>query len=109
MFVNTAWAAASTANPGPVNTLISFLPLVVIFGLFWFMIIRPQMARSKDQAKMVAALQKGDEVITTGGQVGRVVKVSEQFIGLEIAPNVVTNIQKAAVQSMLPKGTIKDL
>jgi preprotein translocase subunit YajC len=108
MFISNAWAAGA-ANPSPTDTLISFLPLIVIFALFWFMIIRPQMARSKEQAKMVAALQKGDEVITSGGQVGRIVKVSEQFIGLEIAPGVTTNIQRSAVQSILPKGTIKDL
>ena len=106
MFISNAFAA--TAMPAsPTDTLMSFLPLIVIFVLFWFMIIRPQMKRSKDQGKMIAALQKGDEIVTSGGQVGRVVKVGEQFISLEIAEGIVTNVQKSTVQTMLPKGTIK--
>lgn len=107
MFITNAFAAAAPASPS--DTLMSFLPLVVIFVLFWFMIIRPQMKRGKEQTKMIAALQKGDEIITSGGQVGRVVKVDEQFIGLEIADGVVTLIQKSTVQTMLPKGTIKSI
>lgn len=108
MFITQAWAAGS-GSPSMTDSLISFLPLVVIFFLFWLMIIRPQMKRTKDQNQLIASVQKGDEIITSGGQVGRVVKVSEQFIGLEIATNVVVHVQKSAVQSMLPKGTIKDL
>lgn len=107
MFITNAFAAAAPASP--TDTLMSFLPLIVIFVLFWFMIIRPQMKRGKEQAKMIAALQKGDEVITSGGQVGRVVKVDEQFVSLEIATGVVTLIQKSTVQTMLPKGTIKSI
>ncbi|NOT18388.1 MAG: preprotein translocase subunit YajC [Sulfuriferula sp.] len=108
MLISNAYAAAA-APSSPTDALMSFLPLVVIFVLFWFMIIRPQMKRAKDQGKMLEALQKGDEVITSGGQVGRVVKVSEQFVSLEIADNVVTNVQKSTVQTMLPKGTIKSI
>ncbi len=108
MFISNAYAAAA-APLSTTDTLMSFLPLVVIFVLFWFMIIRPQMKRAKDQGKMLEALQKGDEVITSGGQVGRVVKVSEQFVSLEIADNVITNVQKSTVQTMLPKGTIKSI
>lgn len=107
MFISNAYAAAAPLST--TDTLMSFLPLVVIFILFWFMIIRPQMKRAKDQGKMLEALQKGDEVITSGGQVGRVVKVSEQFVSLEIADNVITNVQKSTVQTMLPKGTIKSI
>ncbi|MHB1677963.1 MAG: preprotein translocase subunit YajC [Sulfuriferula sp.] len=105
MLITNAFAATGSASP--TDTLMSFLPLIVIFVLFWFMIIRPQMKRGKEQGKMIAALQKGDEIITSGGQVGRVVKVDEQFISLEIAEGVVTHIQKSTVQTMLPKGTIK--
>ena len=108
MFIANAFAA--TAAPAtPTDTLMSFLPLIVIFVLFWFMIIRPQMKRGKEQTKMIAALQKGDEVVTSGGQVGRVVKVGDQFISLEIAEGIVTPIQKSTVQTMLPKGTIKTI
>lgn len=108
MFIANAWAA-TTASPSPIDTIIGFLPLVVIFILFWFMIIRPQMQRTKQQGKMIAGLQKGDEVVTSGGQVGKVAKVDEQFISLEIAIGVVTLIQKSAIQTILPNGTIKNL
>ncbi|WP_124951661.1 preprotein translocase subunit YajC [Sulfuriferula thiophila] len=108
MFISNAYAA-STAAASPMDAVMSFLPLIVIFVLFWFMIIRPQMKRAKEQGKMIDALQKGDEVITTGGQVGKIVKVGDQFISLEIADGVVTNVQKSTVQTMLPKGTIKSI
>jgi preprotein translocase subunit YajC len=87
----------------------SFLPLIVIFVLFFFMIIRPQMKAAKEQRAMIAALQKGDEVITSGGIVGKISKVSEAFVSIEIAPNTEITVQKQAVQSALPKGTIKSL
>ena len=108
MFISNAYAA-STAAASPMDAVMSFLPLIVIFVLFWFMIIRPQMKRAKEQGKMIDALQKWDEVITTGGQVGKIVKVGDQFISLEIADGVVTNVQKSTVQTMLPKGTIKSI
>jgi preprotein translocase subunit YajC len=87
----------------------SFLPLIVIFVLFFFMIIRPQMKAAKEQRAMIAALQKGDEVITSGGIVGKISKVSDAFVSVEIAPNTEITVQKQAVQSALPKGTIKSL
>lgn len=105
MFISNAYAAGASAS----NELMSFLPLVVIFVLFFFMIIRPQMKAAKEQRAMIAALQKGDEVITSGGIVGKISKVSEAFVSIEIAPNTEITLQKQAVQSALPKGTIKSL
>ncbi|MEY3861939.1 MAG: hypothetical protein RIR60_305 [Pseudomonadota bacterium] len=105
MFISNAYAAGASAS----NELMSFLPLVVIFVLFFFMIIRPQMKAAKEQRAMIAALQKGDEVITSGGIVGKISKVSEAFVSIEIAPNTEITVQKQAVQSALPKGTIKSL
>ena len=87
----------------------SFLPLVVIFVLFFFMIIRPQMKQAKEQRNMIAALQKGDEVITSGGIVGKVTKVTDTFVNIEIATNTEITVQKQAIQSALPKGTIKSI
>ncbi len=87
----------------------SFLPLVVIFVLFFFMIIRPQMKQAKEQRAMIAALQKGDEVVTSGGVVGKVTKVSESFVTVEIAANTEVIVQKQAIQTALPKGTIKNI
>ena len=97
--------AAAAATPG----FEQFLPLIIIFILFWFMLIRPQMKRAKEQKKMLAELSKGDEVITSSGQLGKVAKISEQYVSLEIADGVITHVQKSAVQTLLPKGTIKGL
>ena len=87
----------------------SFLPLIVIFVLFYFMLIRPQMKRAKEQKNMMEALQKGDEVVTSGGELGKVVKVNDSYVSLEIAENVVVQVQKQAIATLLPKGTIKSI
>ena len=100
--------ANAQAAPQP-SPLTSFLPLIVIFVLFYFMLIRPQMKRAKEQRKMLESLQKGDEVVTSSGQVGKVTKVGEQYVSLEIADGVVTHLQKQSVQTLLPKGTIKGI
>jgi preprotein translocase subunit YajC len=105
VLISNAYAASS--QPGGDWT--SFIPLVIIFVLFWFMLIRPQMKQAKEQRNMIAALQKGDEVTTSGGLVGKVSKVGESFVALEIAPETVVNVQKHTIQTLLPKGTIKSL
>lgn len=104
--INLAHAAEPAAQPDP---FMSFLPLIVIFVLFWFMIIRPQMKRAKEQKKMQEDLQKGDEVITSGGQLGKVVKIAEQYVTLDIGGGTESVFQRATIQTVLPKGTIKDL
>ena len=102
--ISNAYAAPAAGAQDP---LLGLLPFVVIFVLFYFMLIRPQMKRAKEQKKMIVALQKGDEVITTGGVLGKITKVSDQYMSLEIADNVVIQVQKATVQMLLPKGTMK--
>jgi preprotein translocase subunit YajC len=97
--------AAAPAAPG----FTQFLPLIIIFILFWFMLIRPQMKRAKEQKKMLSELTKGDEVITASGQVGKIAKIGEQFVSLEIADGVITHVQKQSIQTLLPKGTIKGI
>ena len=97
--------SAAAATPG----IADFLPLIIIFILFWFMLIRPQMKRAKEQKKMLTELAKGDEVITSSGQAGKVAKIGEQFVSLEIADGVITHVQKQSIQTLLPKGTIKGL
>ncbi|MCA1978266.1 MAG: preprotein translocase subunit YajC [Thiobacillus sp.] len=97
--------AATPAAPG----IADFLPLIIIFILFWFMLIRPQMKRAKEQKKMLSELAKGDEVVTASGQVGKIVKLGEQYVSLEIADGVITHVQKQSIQTLLPKGTIKSL
>ncbi|HRH81364.1 MAG TPA: preprotein translocase subunit YajC [Thiobacillaceae bacterium] len=106
MIISPAYAAPAAEQPDPI---MSFLPLIVIFVIFYFLIIRPQMKRAKDQKKMQEALQKGDEVITSGGQLGRVVKISDQYVTLDIGGGTETIFQRGTIQTVLPKGTMKDL
>jgi preprotein translocase subunit YajC len=101
-------AHAQTAAPAAPG-FEQFLPLIIIFVLFWFMLIRPQMKRAKEQKKMLSELAKGDEVVTASGQVGKITKIGEQYISLEIADGVITHVQKQSVQTLLPKGTIKGI
>jgi preprotein translocase subunit YajC len=105
MLISNAYAA--TAAPG--GDLLSFLPIVFIFVLFYFMLIRPQMKQAKQQKAMIEALKAGDEVATVGGVIGKVIKVGDNFVSVEIAGNTVINVQKHAVQTLLPPGTIKSI
>lgn len=85
------------------------LPIILMFVLLYFMLIRPQMKRAKEHKIMVEALQKGDEIVTAGGVLGKITRVGEAYVSLEIAPEVEVNVQKASVQTLLPKGTIKSI
>ncbi len=106
MFISNAYAdAGAAASTG--SGLMSFVPLFVLIVVFYFLILRPQSTRVKEQKAMIAALQRGDEVATVGGEVGTVSKVYDQYVGVEIAENLVVMVQKSAIQSVLPKGTIK--
>jgi preprotein translocase subunit YajC len=87
----------------------SFLPIILLFVILYFLMIRPQMKRAKEQKAMIEALQKGDEVVTAGGMVGRITKLGEQYLTLEIAANTEIVVQRSAVQVPLPKGTLKTL
>ena len=89
--------------------MLSFLPIVLMFVVLYLFMIRPQMKRAKETKQMIDALQKGDEVITAGGVVGKITKISDAYLSIEIAPNTEINVQRAAVQMLLPKGTIKSL
>jgi len=96
--------AQDAAQPGG---LMSFLPLIIIFAVFYFLLIRPQMKRAKEHKNLVAALAKGDEVVTNGGLLGKIVDLSDAFVTVEIADNVRVKLQRQAVASVMPKGTIK--
>jgi preprotein translocase subunit YajC len=108
MLISEAFAQTAPGGAGGMDIL-SMLPLVLMFVLLYFLLLRPQMKRAKEQKQMIASLQKGDEVITSGGALGRVAKVSDTYVNLEIAPNVEITVQKSAIQTMLPKGTIKNV
>lgn len=105
LFISNAHAAPA----GPGGDLLSFLPILIIFALFYFMLIRPQMKQAKQQKAMIDALKAGDEVATTGGVIGKITKVSDNFVSIEIAANTAVNVQKHAVQTLLPPGTIKGI
>ena len=102
-FIANAYAQDAAAQGG----LMSFLPLIVIFAVFYFLLIRPQMKRSKEHRNLVAGLSKGDEVVTNGGLLGRITDVTESFVTVELADNVRVKIQRQAVANVMPKGTIK--
>lgn len=104
LFISDAWAQSG----GGAGGLVSLLPIIVIFVLFYFLLIRPQQKRQKQHRDMVAALAKGDEVVTVGGTLGKITEVGENFITLEIAQGVQVKVQRTAVQAMMPKGTIKE-
>ena len=102
-FISSAYAQ----DAGQPGGLMSFLPLIIIFVIFYFLLIRPQMKRAKEHKKLVAELGNGDEVVTNGGLLGRITHVGESFVTVELAENVQIKVQKHAVASVMPKGTIK--
>ena len=105
MLISNAYAQAAQANQG--FDLLQMLPLVLMFVLLYFLMIRPQSKKAKEHRAMLAALQKGDEVVTAGGTLGKVTKVGDNFVSIEIAPNVEMQVQRPSVASVMPKGTIK--
>ena len=104
-FINNAWAAEAPQAGG----IMSMLPLFILFAVFWFFLIRPQMKQAKEHRTMVDALAKGDEVVTTGGMLGKIKEIGDNFIVLEIAKEVQVKIQKNAISATMPKGTMKTL
>ena len=106
MLISSAHAQTLSGAGGDAGYM-GLLPIVLMFVLLYFLMIRPQMKRAKEQKAMTDALQKGDEVIAAGGLVGRITKVGDAYINLEIAPNTEVQMQKASVQTLLPKGSIK--
>ncbi|HHH48055.1 MAG TPA: preprotein translocase subunit YajC [Gammaproteobacteria bacterium] len=100
-------AAAAPAAGSAEGSLMGLLPLVLIFVLFYFMLIRPQAKRAKEHKNMVAALAKGDEIVTQGGLLGKITEVDDSFLSVQIADGVEVKVQRQAVSTLVPKGTIK--
>ena len=100
--ISSAYAQDASSQGG----LMGFLPLILIFVVFYFMLIRPQMKRAKEHRKLVAELGKGDEVVTNGGILGKITDLSDSFVTLELADNVKIKVQRSAVATVMPKGTI---
>ncbi len=107
-FISDALAAATPAASQP-SFLVQMIPLLLIFAVFWFLIIRPQTKRAKQHREMVAALKAGDEIVTQGGLLGRVVAVNDAFLTVEIANQVQVRIQRHMVGTIMPKGTVASL
>ncbi len=109
MFISTAYAqtAPAAAQGGIESSLMSLLPLILMFVVLYFIMIRPQMKRQKEHKAMVEALAKGDEVVTAGGLYGKISKVSESNLHIEVAEGVEVMVQRQAVTQVLPKGSIK--
>lgn len=108
MFISNAYAQAA-APAGAGGGLMSFLPIILMFVVLYFLMIRPQMKRQKEQKAMIDALGKGDEIVSAGGLVGKVTKVGDAYISVEVAEGTEIVMQKAAVTMLLPKGTVKTL
>jgi len=105
-FISPAYAQA-TGGFG--RDFMTFLPMIAIFVVFYFLLIRPQQKKAKEAKAMLEALQKGDEVVTAGGLLGRIAKLTDQYATIEVAPNTEIIVQRQAVAQLLPKGTIKNL
>jgi preprotein translocase subunit YajC len=106
VFISNAFAQTAGAAGGE-SSLLSMLPLVLMFVVLYFVMIRPQMKRQKEHKAMIEAIAKGDEVVTTGGLLGKITKLGESFITLEVAAGVELQVQRGAVVQVLPKGTVK--
>lgn len=102
-FINTAWAQAGAQT----NPIMSFLPLIIIFALFYLFLIRPQSKRQKEHREMVAALEKGQEIVTGGGVLGKVTDVRPSWVTVEVAEGIELKIQKSTITALMPKDTIK--
>ncbi len=109
MFISNAYAQSPLDGLGISSNLTSFLPLVLMFVVMYFLMIRPQQKRAKEQRAMMDALAKGDEVVTAGGILGRVTKVVDAYVTVEMAAGTEVVIQKSSVTMLLPKGTLKSL
>lgn len=107
--ISDAMAAADAAMPAKADGTFSLVMVVAIFVLFYFMLIRPQNKRAKEHRELIGQLKKGDEVITSGGLLAKVVSMDEQYIKVSIADGVEISMQRSAVSTVLPKGTLKSL
>jgi preprotein translocase subunit YajC len=111
VFISSAFAqtapAAAAAGGDMQSSLMSMLPLVLMFVVLYFVMIRPQMKKQKEHRSMVEALAKGDEIVSAGGMLGKVTKLGDSYLGLEISNGVEVQIQRSAVVQVLPKGSIK--
>ena len=109
-FISNAVAGGTAAAaPSATPNLAEFLPLILLFVIFYFMLIRPQMKRAKEHKALVESLGKGDEIVTNGGLLGTITDLGENFVAIEVASGTEVKIQRAAITNILPKGSLKTL
>ena len=108
MLISNAYAQTAAAA-GPMDSIMQFLPIILMFVVLYFLMVRPQMKKAKEHKSLLDALSKGDEVVTQGGLAGRITKVGDDFVSISIADNVEIQMQKPAITLVLPKGTLKNL
>ena len=109
MLISEAFAQTAAASGQSDASFLSLLPMFGIVILFYFLLIRPQSKRAKEHKQMTEGLQRGDEVITNGGFLGMIISVSESYVIVEIAPNVEVTLVRSSIQTLLPKGTLKNI
>ncbi|WP_079435661.1 preprotein translocase subunit YajC [Zoogloea sp. LCSB751] len=110
MLISNAFAqAAPAAGQDPLSSITGVLPLIFMFAVLWFLMIRPQMKRAKEHKALLEGLQKNDEVLTQGGIVGKVVALADAYVTVEVAANTQIVVQKGAISAVLPKGTLKSI
>jgi preprotein translocase subunit YajC len=107
VFISEAFAQTAPAAGGTESQLLGFLPIVLMFVVLYFIMIRPQMKKQKEHKAMIEAIAKGDEVVIAGGLLGRVAKLGDNYLHVEVASGVELQVQRAAVVQVLPKGTYK--
>jgi len=107
--ISLAHAQTAGAAADPTGGFMQLLPMILMFVVLWFLMIRPQMKKSKEHKALIEALQKGDEVVIGGGMVGKITKVGESYVTVEVAANTEVVVQKPAIVMVLPKGTLKTL
>ena len=107
MFITSAYAQTAAPAGGAESTLFSMLPLLLMFVVLYFIMIRPQMKKQKEHKAMIEALAKGDEVVIAGGVLGRVAKLGDNYVNVEVANGVELQVQRVSVNQVLPKGTYK--
>lgn len=108
-FISNAMAEGAAATTGGVGALAEFLPLILLFVIFYFMLIRPQMKRAKEHKALIEGIQKGDEIVTNGGLLGTIKDLGENFIVVEVATDTQIKVQRASIAAVMPKGTLDTL
>ena len=104
IFFENAWAQGSAAGG---DSFLSFLPLIIIFVVFYFLLIRPQSKKQKEHKEMISTLEVGNEVVTAGGVLGKIKEINDQYVQLQISENVIIKVQRHTIGALMPKGTIK--